>query len=410
MSNKTIRHKRSSVTGNIPAVGVLRPGELGINFPDKSIYTQDNGGNVIELARDVFIQAAAPASPIQGDIWVNSTNGFIQVYQNGAWEHFSLAGPEPVTGNTTSIKGFSSGAGTVGSPYTYTGLLVETGEFNILDTITITGLSPNQYVEIVDTSAAANAGRFSVSNNIVDSTGTLSFSIYHYDFSNSNAGVTRTANFVIGNSVYVRVPVTVSNTMQQINFPSSITSSFTRWTAAADTLTVTGCLQISLDNFTWGNTVAISQGQVFWLKWTGAPGSGLCIDSANGATITGTVSQSNSASKTGNLIIDKAPTAFTFTDVIGATTSTDYISNSVQATGANTYQYIRYSATTSTLLQYSINGSAWKAVPNAVSATDYAMPGDIVDIKQKSSGTAATAVSSTVFIGNTSDVFTITTA
>jgi len=46
----TIKHKRSSVSGNIPATGVMEVGELAINFADQKIYTKTGAGAVIELA------------------------------------------------------------------------------------------------------------------------------------------------------------------------------------------------------------------------------------------------------------------------------------------------------------------------------------------------------------------------
>lgn len=57
----TIQHKRSSTAGAVPAAGVLKPGEIGINFADKKIFTEDTGGTVIELGG--------------GSNWTTETNG-----------------------------------------------------------------------------------------------------------------------------------------------------------------------------------------------------------------------------------------------------------------------------------------------------------------------------------------------
>lgn len=62
MANKlTIQHKRSSVSGNAPAAGVLQPGELAVNFADKKLFTEDGAGNVLELGG--------------GSNWTTETNG-----------------------------------------------------------------------------------------------------------------------------------------------------------------------------------------------------------------------------------------------------------------------------------------------------------------------------------------------
>ena len=48
-TNTTIRHKRSSVSGNVPDSDQIDVGELAINFPDQTLYTKDGEGQIIEL-------------------------------------------------------------------------------------------------------------------------------------------------------------------------------------------------------------------------------------------------------------------------------------------------------------------------------------------------------------------------
>ena len=47
--SKTIQHKRSSIAGNKPDDTQIAVGELAINFPDKTIYTKDANGQIIEV-------------------------------------------------------------------------------------------------------------------------------------------------------------------------------------------------------------------------------------------------------------------------------------------------------------------------------------------------------------------------
>lgn len=83
--NKTIQHKRSSVSGNKPSAAQVAVGELAINFADKSIYTQDGAGNIIELARGTLASATAPATPNAGDIWYDTVNNQLKVYDGSTW-------------------------------------------------------------------------------------------------------------------------------------------------------------------------------------------------------------------------------------------------------------------------------------------------------------------------------------
>lgn len=46
---KQIQFKRSKIAGQLPAASVLAEGELAINLKDKTIFTKDDSGNVIEL-------------------------------------------------------------------------------------------------------------------------------------------------------------------------------------------------------------------------------------------------------------------------------------------------------------------------------------------------------------------------
>ena len=47
--SRTIQHKRSSVAGNKPDDTQIAVGELAINFPDKTIYTKNANGEIIEV-------------------------------------------------------------------------------------------------------------------------------------------------------------------------------------------------------------------------------------------------------------------------------------------------------------------------------------------------------------------------
>ncbi len=96
---------------------------------------------------------------------------------------------------------------------------------------------------------------------------------------------------------------------------------------------------------------------------------------------------------------DTTPNAFTFTDVAGAATSTEYESDVVTITGINAAAAVTVSGG-----QYSKNGGAY------TSAAGTAQAGDTFKVKRSSSPSGSTAVGVTLTVGGVSDTFTITTA
>lgn len=96
---------------------------------------------------------------------------------------------------------------------------------------------------------------------------------------------------------------------------------------------------------------------------------------------------------------DSVPSAFTFTDVTGATASTVYESNTITMAGLNQRAYI--SVTTG---QYSVNGATYR------SDTWSVKNGDTVKVRVTSSSSAATGVSATLTVGGVSDTYTVTTS
>jgi hypothetical protein len=50
MSNTTLQHKRTSVSGNVPEPEQLEVGEIALNLADKIIFTKDGTGQVLELS------------------------------------------------------------------------------------------------------------------------------------------------------------------------------------------------------------------------------------------------------------------------------------------------------------------------------------------------------------------------
>lgn len=99
--------------------------------------------------------------------------------------------------------------------------------------------------------------------------------------------------------------------------------------------------------------------------------------------------------------VDVTPSAFSFTDVTGAATNTQYISNSITVAGINEGVDIAISVTGGF---YSVNGGAFLNTPSTVKL------GDTVRARANSASAGATAVNVAVTIGGVSDTYTVTTA
>ncbi len=106
-----------------------------------------------------------------------------------------------------------------------------------------------------------------------------------------------------------------------------------------------------------------------------------------------------SAAVTNNsTVTDTTPTAFSFTDVTGATRSTEYTSNTITVAGIDAAAAITVTGGT-----YSKNGGAFTANAGTVVVTDQ------VRVKVTSSANFSTAVNGALTIGGVSDTYTVTT-
>lgn len=98
---------------------------------------------------------------------------------------------------------------------------------------------------------------------------------------------------------------------------------------------------------------------------------------------------------------DTIPDQFTFTDITGASVSTLYTSNSITVSGINASTTISISGNSG---QYSKNSGAWTSSSGTV------VNGDTVQVRQNSSISYLTEVSTTLSIGGITDVFSVTTS
>jgi len=177
----------------------------------------------------VYVNAVAPSSPSIGDLWFDCTVGELLVYENCTsgtprWASAADAGYPVLPANTSASPAFASGSGTNLNPYVTSATTVSSGAVvTVINTVTVIGLAPFQFVTITDLNAYVNGGRFSFSNNVADATGSLTFEIIFTDAPVSPNGTTYTANIRVGNrSAYINAGISIVDSFYIVS-PGTIT-------------------------------------------------------------------------------------------------------------------------------------------------------------------------------------------
>lgn len=404
--NQTLQHKRTTIAGNQPTTSQIATGELALNLADYSIYT-NNGTSIVELATDLIKAPTEPSPAEEGDLWYNTTDDTINLYNGFIWSPLVYQGKQILPANTTFSTAPSSGSGTSASPYLFNIKPATPGQKFLVTKVTITGLSPNQWVPIQDSNQASNDGKFTVSNNLADAGGTLRFNIVFNDLPTSLPGASIVSQFEVGTqSMYIDITVTMASVFPQaVTFPTNTLSATTLWSSPNDTLTATGDIQISIDGVTYTQgPIAITTGATLYTKWAGTPGSGIGIDSPHDSVITGTIVSIGGGDTVASLSIDKTPNVIVFTPATGAGLSTSVDSNTVTVSGVNSYLYL----TSSNVVSASIAGVAFATVPSS-GTSQYLINGQTLQLRQTSSATVSTTTTATVAVGVGSTSFSVTT-
>ena len=403
--NITLQHKRSTVAGNKPAAGVLSARELAINFADKSLYFKTPGGQVVELARDVYKSATAPTAPTVGTVWFDTTNDIAKTWNGTKWENVTFSG-SAVTSITSSVA--LTGSGTLADPLKFpTSYTISSGDTLIIDSLSVAGLTQSQLLRVEEISNTD--GRFSVSSISSNAAGNTLLSIKYNDYPSSANGSTVTGLIDIG-GIYVEIDVNIVYDLSKdakINAPIDTKTTTSIWNGSQTNLTSTGSLLISLDGSTWSQgPITVKQGSTLYTKWSGSPGSNTGIDSAHGTTITGNIiSSATGGTQTFSLTIDKLPDAFTFVDETGVEASTTRYSNEAKITGINSYAYVTSTGTGT----YSVNGDDRGTIPAAVSAAHYVENNDSLQLAAVASANPGVSTNVPVSVQGVTDTYTITT-
>jgi hypothetical protein len=76
--------KKSVTGGASPLLADLDQGELAINLVDRKIYIKD-AGNTIKEITGAYVDSTAPANPVEGDVWYDTTNNLLKAYNGTAF-------------------------------------------------------------------------------------------------------------------------------------------------------------------------------------------------------------------------------------------------------------------------------------------------------------------------------------
>lgn len=80
----TIILKKSSTAGGVPLTSDLEQGEVALNLADRKLYTKDQANNVVVVG-SAFVGIAGPTSPIEGDLWYDTTANLLKAYNGATW-------------------------------------------------------------------------------------------------------------------------------------------------------------------------------------------------------------------------------------------------------------------------------------------------------------------------------------
>jgi len=196
-------------------------------------FLQTNGAGVLTWTNAngfavVTVSGTSPTPVTEGELWYDCNTGALKVYQScvapAGWTNVAQPGLPVLPANTSSVPAFSSGSGTSGDPYVFTISTVGAGGTAVIvNTVTVTGLAPGQYVPIVDLNAAANGGRYSFTNNYADGAGSLVFQTIFDDSPASAVGTSYVANIRVGYAtVYIQSGVSI---VEPVSLPNGGTLS-----------------------------------------------------------------------------------------------------------------------------------------------------------------------------------------
>jgi hypothetical protein len=116
-----VQHKRSTVAGVVPTTSDLALGELGINIPDRKLFTS-NGAAVFELGSNLASLSVAGEATFNANVVISNTGELVFAANAGIYANGSLGTAGQVLSSNASSVYWStvSGSGDVTTTGTQT--------------------------------------------------------------------------------------------------------------------------------------------------------------------------------------------------------------------------------------------------------------------------------------------------
>ena len=393
-------------------------------------------------------------------VWVAATSSPLSVTAG------SISGTASVGSTLTYTPGTASGGS---SPYTYayqwkangspiggaTGLtyVVVSGNAGQSITVTITATdsttataSATTTPTVIPTALAVTAGSIAgtaqVGSTLTYTAGTASGGVppvttaWVWKSGSTTVGVASSTTYVpvvgdVGNTITVEITATdstsqtatattaptaavVTTTIPTATYnpsPSggpaaSNTVSTGTWNGTADTLSSTGCIEISVNGgaYSQGPT-AVTNGQNVSMRWVDSPS---CTGAADGTVITGDLTAASGGTNPYSLTVDTAPSNFSFTDLTSQALSTAVTSASITLAGTNVDTFLTKTGGTLTTIEASIAGGAFAAIP-ASGTSMPVQPGQTIQIRGTTGASSSTGYTAILALGTATTTWTATT-
>jgi hypothetical protein len=191
-----------------------------------------------------------------------------------------------------------------------------------------------------------------------------------------------------------------------VSIPETVSGT---WADGSTSLTSTDCLLISTNNVSFNQgPLSVVNGNTLYMKWD--PAGATCGDAADGATITGDLTNGVNV-ESYSLTLDRTPNAFTLTPIAGQAVTSTATSNIITLSGTNAPAYITYTAGAPDTLvnpKVSINGGAYVSVPTS-GTTVSAPPGATLTFQGDTGSTLFEDYTVTFNVGSTSSAWSVDT-
>jgi hypothetical protein len=205
MSTKILL-KKSSTAGAVPLTTDLEIGEVALNLADRKLYAKNNSNLVVPIGA-AYVGATAPTAPAEGDLWYDSANDTLKVYNGTAWTSSSSSASSLSSLTDVTITSIAAGE-----------LLKWTGSGWINNTLAEAGIQPaGSYLTAEADTLATVTGRGATTATAVTLTNATASTTVGTGALIVSGGVGIAGGLNVGGAVVVTGDLTVNGTTTTVN-------------------------------------------------------------------------------------------------------------------------------------------------------------------------------------------------